>query len=129
PRELRGIRRSIAAGRGQKVMQVLRKSSRRYIDALTSADDTVKLLTGQTLHGSFASEVIDRTFNMAMIGVLDDDEAAIEAARHVLRALPATSIAANDGILVHAGLTHPLLAFDLLHDRLSESERRAFAAW
>ena len=129
PRELADIRKSITAGRGRKVMEALRESTRPFVEANSSTDAVVRLFGDQTLHGSFAAQTIEKTFDMAMVGVLDDNAGAVDAAANVLRALAKTTIAANDGILVHAGLTSPLLAFDLLHDRLAEADRRAFCAW
>jgi hypothetical protein len=129
PTELEDIRRSIASGKGRKVMEALRLATRPCIEALASREETAKLLSGKDSWGSIPWQVVAGAFDMAMIGVLDEDAAAIAAVGQVIRALPESGIAANDGILVHAGLTYPLLAFDLLHDRLDAQDRKAFAAW
>ena len=77
----------------------------------------------------YAAQLCARAHDVALLGVLSGDDAAIEAVRRGIAQFPQVLANCEYDVLVHGRITPLILAFDLIHDRLPQAERKAFADW
>lgn len=117
PGEVDSLRRACRGGACQVLLNRLREMVAPMVaEVLAAADESAPAATAPTTRGRGRSGPIAAGFvdEIAMVGVLDRDADTLEAARRLL-------VNGPDG----AG---SVLAFDLMHPRLSAADRRAFVA-
>ena len=123
PDELAAMSRQIRTGDGKRIMDALRKKLRLIIREVLDAADLGKLLsfygTGAWLGSGW--KIAMATRDLALVGVLDDDADAIEAARRVLMDRTPGSVGGLGWECMNT------IAFDLLYHHLSPEERRNYA--
>lgn len=119
PDDVLTLKRRIHSGKGKKIMDALRRATHPHVKTVLESDDFGGLGVAH---------------DMAMIGILDDDQRAIDAVKRVIDRLP-EAVARNKGdkskddILVHGALSPALFAFDLIYHHLTSRQRRAFMRW
>lgn len=122
PADIDRLRQQIRTGDGKKIMHALRTKLRPIIRKVLDAPDLSKLLnfyaTGAWLGDAWMIAMSTR--DIALVGVLDDDADAIEAARRLITD-PSPGPSGGFG-----WETMNTIAFDLLHSHLTASERDFF---
>jgi len=108
PEDLPKLRRQTASGPGKKILDALRPGVQKAVDEALSARNLVAL---QRSKDGRATSARQNAFMPAFIGLLDEDDRAIEAARRLLIA------SAEDGRIDPTG-------YDLLQPYLSPAQRR-----
>ncbi len=129
PDDVTRLRRQVRTGRGRKIFDAMRRRVAPIIDRMLAADDMPALIADREHKGAFAQLAFAEALNIAMVGALGDDPRAIEAVRRYLGGLVTCEPLLNYVIFIHGRLTNAILAYDLLHDRLPEPERRTFAEY
>ena len=123
PGDEKRIRTACRKGVQKKLHTSLREKVMPLIDLTLGCADVASLVgnptgarNGGSKEGARVTHALD---DIAFIGVVDDNENAIEAVRRVLVSKPANS---GNNFNVH-------FAYDLVWPRLSESDRSAFVSW
>jgi hypothetical protein len=132
PKDLPRLRALVRRGLHRKLMAALRAKTAPLVERILSADDVPAMIAKWNTHWNQpGTAVVWELHDIALVGVLDDNAAALDATRRVLAALPrADELVGRTGKTVGYGMEpHTLVAYDLLHDRLNEAERQAFCAW
>lgn len=133
PEQLRALRSDIRDGDARLIHDTLRATVRRLVRKMNEAPDLARFI-GDWDHANRkpGSEVVLALHDIAMIAVLDDDPDAIDALRRVFAVSPramAHSPSGNRSYAMGKAATQLALAFDLMHDKLTAAERRAFTDW
>lgn len=132
PNDLVALRRQVRTGLRGKLMRALREKVAPLTARVLSSKNLTAMIS-QWNHGwdQPGTAVIQNLHDIAMVGVLDRNPGAVDAVRRVLNALPeADEIAGRGSKTIGYGMEPPtLLAYDLTHDALDESERERFARW
>lgn len=119
PADLIDIRKAVRRGNGRKVMTALREKVRVLVDLVLSSDNLHELLKGDSTHYSPGARICSAIDDISMVGALDEDARAIDAATQVL-----------DTIILHTKDKHHIghgrlaMAYDLLHSYLTPRCRR-----
>ena len=120
PDDLAEIRQAVKRGNGRKIMRALRQKVGTLADLVLASNDLPALLKGDRTHHSQAARICSAVADIAMVGVLDEDAGTIDALARVM------------DVIVHAeGRLHGragnlALAYDLVHDHLSQRQRRDY---
>ncbi len=120
PEDIERLRKRVHDGPGRLIMESMRRLLRPRVRKVLESKDLGALLDFRA--GAYLSDawsIAASIHDIAMMGVLDDDSEAIEAARLVLL----DRSPGSSGGLVWSGIG--LLAYDLLYDRLSPADRKA----
>lgn len=132
--DVRKLRRGVRAGFGRKLLHALRRKVRPFIEQLRSDEKWVAVLHSQSFfwpkpEAAFMWALPD----IALVGILDEDERAVDTVRRVFRALPSVRQPKGAGGLIDSKYYMPPLfvpyAYDLIACRLSDDERRAYVQW
>ncbi|MBI3986553.1 MAG: heparinase II/III family protein [Lentisphaerae bacterium] len=116
PDDVEPLRRKARSPYGRKVMAALRGKLSPTIGQIVGSNDPATLLKPDKSN-SFAPVAIGHVCEIGLVGLLDNDGDAIEAARRLLL---------NTGGCLGYGIGSE--AFDLIASRLRSEDRRAFAA-
>lgn len=127
PSDIPVLRKKSRAGDGKRIMDALRRKSKPDIARLLSDNGVSKAV--EDARARIDGSIVWNLFDIAMVGVLDGDEDAVEAARRGLRAITiahAEPRPENSYTMMYG--CHPI-AYDVLYDRLDDSERKMYADW
>ncbi|MCX5661601.1 MAG: hypothetical protein NTW19_18140 [Planctomycetota bacterium] len=124
PADIARLRTQVRRGDGLRLMNALRRKLRPVIERILNSPDLSKDLDfyGTNTWMGFGWTASMSMRDMALLAVIDDDEGAGEAARRCLLD-PAKGTACGVG-WTGTGI----IAFDILHPRLSPEDRRQYVA-
>ena len=131
--DLPEIRKNLESGDGKKIASAFRKRVAAEVENVLAADES-ELLDAASVMSSPVYRAMSMSFEMGVLGVLDDDENAIEAVRRALRLAPAVEACppkdqqARHRVGCSAAGTLAR-AYDLVQPQLSVKERVAFCRW
>ena len=121
PDDVVELRRQIQRGDGKKIMAALRKKVRTLVDFVIESEDLATMLKGDGSHNSPAARVGYAIDDMAMVAALDQDADTLSAVKQLFSVVCSPNYEGGRIGVVGLGLS-----YDLLHDHLSVSERRAY---
>ena len=132
PRDVSELRRQVRSGAGRKIMTGLRAltgpmaeavGDRGRLDAMFEAQ-----MCGKDRQSTVMYRVLVRLWDMAAVGLLDQDARIIESVGHILARISATGPGANltPGWPIAYGW---VLSYDMLYPHLPETVRSDFASW
>ena len=132
PDDLPVLRRQIKTGAGKKIMTGLRLRVAPPVADILGATDLVDMIANWNTNWHMpGTRVVMGLFDIAMVGVLDQDADALEAVRRVLRVCPTADKAGRQGVrrLGYSALGQMVKAYDLIFAHLDEDERATFRRW
>jgi len=129
PKDVERLRERVRCGNARKLMNAVRKCTRPCAEEILTCDDILGGEASTKRYERFGAMILDRALDVAIVGVLDEDERCLEAARRIIHLMPDVVERSDYDILVHGRITPTVHAFDLVHGRLTAEERAAFTDW
>src|ERR1051325_8901023 len=132
PDDLPVLRRRVRSGGSKLILAALRRKVAPLVPPVLDATDLPGMLSEWNASWDRpGTKVIWGLFDLAFVGVLDENADAMEAGRRVLAALPPADDRLGRGTKTICYGLGPVgaLAYDLLHTTMTEAARRAFCDW
>ncbi|MBI3987288.1 MAG: heparinase II/III family protein [Lentisphaerae bacterium] len=132
PEELPRLRKNIRHGHGRKLMNALRDKVRPLLEVIETTDSLPMLIAHHTVRKHpRGGTVLAALPDIALVGVLDRDMRASEAAKRVLLAAPeASAMGPRDTYYLGYAIIGELqMTYDFLHPILSPDERSIYTRW
>ncbi|MDP6358814.1 MAG: hypothetical protein QF473_27090, partial [Planctomycetota bacterium] len=133
PKDIDRLKDSTRRGGGRRLMNAMREKVRPLVEVVLQTDDLPGLVADYNRSPEHDGPAIaGNVQEMALVGVLDDNTEAIEAARRVLlSAVEADPLSRNDHPCRRVTyLAGPFsVAFDIVANHLSRKDRRSYANW
>lgn len=131
-RDLPKLRKSLASGDGKKIVAVFRRSRKRLVRNILEFDtpEALAFAAGSTHRVG----LLGGAPGIAMLAILDNDADAYEAVRLILAASISTESHQEKGgqprlRLGYATTGSLCRAYDMVHAKLTPTERRKFCKW
>ncbi|MBI3987239.1 MAG: heparinase II/III family protein [Lentisphaerae bacterium] len=130
PADLKRLKQDVRKDPGRRLLAVLCDDMAALIELAFNAEDlTASLATWSDWYHDPVCRLVTALDDVAMAGVLDDDERAIEAVRRVLRAIPEADRRGNRSLWHGGAMLRIFLAYDLVAPNLSQADRLPFVRW
>ena len=133
PKDIDRLKESTRRGGGRRLMNAMREKVRPLVEVVLQSDDLPGLVADYNRSPEHdGPAIVGNVQEMALVGVLDDNTEAIEAARQVLlSAAGADPLSRNDHPCRRVTyLAGPFsVAYDIVANHLSKKDRRAYANW
>lgn len=133
PEDLNRLKESIKSGGGKRLMNAVRDQIQPLVKIVLEANNLPELVADYNRGPEHdGPAIVGNVQEMALVGVLDDNADALEAARRVLlSAAEADPSSRNDHPCRRVTyLAGPFsVAYDILANHLSKKDRRAYTDW
>ena len=130
--EIADLRVRVRSGRGKKLMTAMRMKVRPLADALAETDDAAGMLAHHNARTDKRGElVLPALADIALVGVIDEDAACLDAVRKALAAVPEADLRhpRDTYSLGYASWGNVQNAYDLAFNAMTPVERKSFARW
>ena len=132
PDDVADLRVRIRSGWGRKLMAAMREKVGPLAAALAETDDPAGMLAHHNVRTDKRGElVLPALADIALVGVMDEDAACLDAVRKALAAVPEADLRhpRDTYSLGYASWGNVQNAYDLTFNAMSPVERKSFARW